>query len=356
MGPSSSGFDDRRSSATVALKMGVLLSNRWATARLASITAMIFVAVFLRGQHWKLRGSLLRAPLAVVTLRAVGALSVSAFIAAALAWCAGAGRVVAPRLGDRRVVYLGPGCGHVAYTMGFVAGMLDDREIRKTMVDTGASFGGVSSGAQTAVYAMASLRGILSVREWYEREMRNGYQLVGLHGTRVMGQEMAKGAERFYAICDEKCRGELSWMKNLVFSTTELVSFLRPRFLTALGSANSFRDAILATSYVPGLMGPQPWTSWEGCRCFDGFLGTLRVFFPENYLFVSFLPTLPHWYLRNANFLPVHRFDSTLESLPVKAWPWGDPHWADAAFERGMLDFKANEAELRGRLLAFLLG
>ena len=73
---------------------------------------------------------------------------------------AGSFYVTAPELGGRPVFFLGPGCGHVSYTMGFVGRLfLEDNETRAMMESAGAVFGGVSSGAITAAYANAVLFG-----------------------------------------------------------------------------------------------------------------------------------------------------------------------------------------------------
>ena len=84
--------------------------------------------------------------------------SVAPILAVLLAWKA-MDRVDAPRLSGRKVIYLGPGCGHVAYTMGFVGGLLEDAPIREAILSRRAVFGGASSGAFAAAFAMATLHG-----------------------------------------------------------------------------------------------------------------------------------------------------------------------------------------------------
>merc|ERR1719195_34192 len=111
----------------------------------------------------------------------------------------------------------------------------------------------------------------------------------------------------------------------------------------------------MATSFVPMLMGLKTWARLEnGRRVFDGYLGLWRIAFPDNYMYISFLPTIPQQVLRNKHFLCAYEHDSTQESLFVKSWPWGNPAWADQAFERGHSDFQHASFEVRERILAFL--
>lgn len=263
-------------------------------------------------------------------------------------------RVPAPKLGGRKVVFLGPGGGHAAYSVGFIDGLLDDAEIRAAMLERGAVFGGVSSGAHAAAAAMAALGGVLTLREWYTRMLRSGYETVGTHGTRIMGRELTQAGRSYFDTCSAELGGvSPPWLQHFPVSVTELPS-LRPRFFTSFSDAEQFGRAIRATSYVPGLMGNEPWDVVDGRRVFDGYAGALRIKFPDNYMYMSFLPTVPHAILRNKHFLDVSPFDTTEESLPVKSFPWGDTLWADKAFDRGRANAIDNQPELRRRLLEFL--
>jgi len=86
---------------------------------------------------------------------------------------------------------------------------------------------------------------------------------------------------------------------------------------------------------------------------FDGYLGTWSASFPPSYLFVSFLPTLPVGWLATHS-LHAHVYDSGNDGLVTKAWPWGDPVWADTTFARGATDAAAHLSEIRATILAFL--
>lgn len=263
-------------------------------------------------------------------------------------------RTSAPNMGGRKVIFLGPGGGHAAYSLGFVGGLLDDAEIRAAMVEKGAVFGGVSSGAHAAAAAMAALSGVLTVREWYTRMLRSGYEMVGAHSTRVMGEELAKAGRTYFDTCRAQLGGsDPPWLQRFPLSVTELPS-LSPRFFTSFSDSDQFGRAIRATSYVPGLMGKEPWDVVDGRRVFDGYAGSLRIKFPDNYMYVSFLPTVPHAILRNKYFLDVSPFDTTSESMLVKSFPWGDTKWADGAFDRGRANAIANQQVLRKRVLDFL--
>jgi hypothetical protein len=55
------------------------------------------------------------------------------------------GRTTAPHM-DTKVIFLGPGCGHLSYSMGFTKAILDDPVLHDKLVETKAVFGGVSSG------------------------------------------------------------------------------------------------------------------------------------------------------------------------------------------------------------------
>ena len=292
-------------------------------------------------------------------------------------------RVEAPGLGGRKVLFLGPGCGHVAYTMGFVGGLLDDAVLRAEIMERGAVFGGTSSGAAAAAYAMASLHGIGSMKYWYYTEMRRGFELVTNYSTLAMGDGLEDAAYRYIVKC-LKAGGHiddavgvahsaarqsalrtagpelLPWLQSLPMSVTELTT-LRPRFVTTFeDSSEEFALVALASSYVPGLMGTRPWIMLHGRRVFDGYASLWRTSWPDNYMFVSFLPTLPTRIL-GRHHLEAYKYDSTdngwlgmyLGVLP-KASPWVGPVKADAAFRRGVADATRHRLELRTSLLGFL--
>lgn len=267
--------------------------------------------------------------------------------------------VQAPVL-EKKVIFLGPGCGHVAYTMGFVGGLLEDPELRKAILRH-AVFGGVSSGALTASYAMAALHGVHDMRHWYVTEMRRGFEMVEKGGTLVMGAEIEKAGLRYHETIVEAFGEEpVPWLDAFVMSFTTLPS-LRPHFVSNLSTATpaQFAHATVASSYVPGVMGVKPWLRLGfGDRgdvpLFDGFLGTLRTIFPAGYLYVAFLPTIPSWLLSCADQLNAYEYDTSPGWLLSKAWPWGDPIWADQGFENGFADATANLLALRRQILAFL--
>ena len=310
------------------------------------------------------------------------AISVAALACAAAVWT-GSLRVKAPRLDGRKVIFLGPGCGHVAYTMGFVGGLLDDSVLRAEIVERGAIFGGTSSGAQAAMYAMASLHSVGSMEGWYRTEMRRGFELVTKSSTLAMGEALEDAAYR-YLVSSLQARGKLGdavvdvgqraarqsalrsvglqhlpWLDPVSISATELFT-LRPVFITRFEDWTDFARAALATSYVPGLMGLRPWITLRGHRVWDGYASLWRTAWPDNYLFVSFLPTLPSLLL-GRHHLAAYEYDSTdngwlgtyLGILP-KASPWIGPTKADDAFRRGVADATRHRLALRASLLAFL--
>ena len=102
-------------------------------------------------------------------------------------------------------------------------------------------------------------------------------------------------------------------------------------------------------------MGERLWLYVGAVRAFDGWMGMLRMEFPDDYLLVSFLSTLPMAVLRRATqALNAFVYDTSPGTLLVKAWPWGDTARADAAFQRGAADAAAALGRLRPRLLAWL--
>merc|ERR1711957_292746 len=128
----------------------------------------------------------------------------------------------------------------------------------------------------------------------------------------------------------------------------------KTKFCTAKDCAQS----LTASSFVPAVMGLRPWfyLSAIKTRVFDGYLGLWSVRFPDNYMYVSFLNTVPKAILGNKHYLRAYKYDSSDEYLPVKSYPWGDTEWADAAFERGRSDFVAGGSELEAEFLTFLEG
>jgi hypothetical protein len=302
-------------------------------------------------------------------------------------------RVTAPTLpNNKKVIYLGPGCGHIAYTMGFVGGLLKDAELKAMLLESGAVFGGTSSGAATAAYATAALHGCHSMDDWWFKEMRRGFEIVQNYSTMAMGTELRGGVLRYYRACSSCAAGgagddrvwglgeprgrlseaqlddmaaeaeliqqEVPWLATLPVSVTTAWPPLRPRFFTRFQTAGDFMRVLWATSYVPGVMGTRPVIRLpDGQAAFDGFLGLLRVRWPDSYLFVSFLPTIPSPLLQAKHELRAYDYDSTgggLLGLVSKSWPWGDPPWADAAFHRGDADATANMPELRAQIAKFL--
>merc|ERR1712232_793657 len=159
--------------------------------------------------------------------------------------------------------------------------------------------------------------------------------------TLVMGDKLHQAGYGYYQVCQETLGGRIPWLDYFVLNCTELPLF-RPLFSTVFQSADEFASAILATSYVPGFMGLRPWIFFNGHRLFDGYISALQAAFPTNYMYVSFLPTAPQWIFRARHVLQVHEMDTTTSSLFVKAWPWGDPIWADHSYDRGRSDAIAN--------------
>lgn len=258
-----------------------------------------------------------------------------------------------------KVIYLGPGCGHVAYTLGFIGALLDDQQLREVLRSRGAVFGGTSSGAFAALYATASLHDVHNMAWWYKHGMRPGYEAIERHGTtRVMGDKLESQSRHFYREVLASQQGTegtgdvIPWLQTLPVAMTE-VGTLRPRFHSTFRSEDELAQIITSSSYVPGLMGLAPWATVNGSQLpvFDGYIGTWTARWPDNYLFVSFLPTAP---VHAKHHLRAYEYDSTAEALLTKAWPWGDPQWADRAFSRGEADAVAHRTELRAALSAFL--
>jgi len=273
----------------------------------------------------------------------------------------------------RKVIFLGPGCGHVAYTMGFISSLLSDAELSAEIRTTGAVFGGVSSGAMSAAYAMAALNSMGTMEHWYYTEMRKGFELVQQRSTLAMGEGLEAAAHRYYDSCRKAAvhanstehnigsmniADEVPWLRHFPLSVTEAwPPLLRPRMLTDFRTSNEFVQSMLASSYVPGIMGLKPVIGLpDSTLAFDGFIGSLRIRWPDSYLYVSFLPTMPPALL-GKHHLRAFDYDSTgggLSGLLVKSFPWGDPDWADAAYHRGVRDADANLPELRAQIIEFL--
>lgn len=264
-------------------------------------------------------------------------------------------RVWAPSLNNRKVIFLGPGCGHVAYTLGFLDALLANADIRQAMVETGATFGGVSSGAQAAGFAMAALNGVLTMKEWYRYHLRKGFELLREHSPLAMGAEMEKAGENYYAICKQHLGTHPPWLDNFVVSFTGIFS-LQPIFYSKFESARDMAEAICGSSFVPFVMGPKAWIWLSSMRqrVFDGYLGLWSARFPDNYMYVSFLHTVPKTVLRNKYYLRAYEYDRTNENVLIKSYPWGNPEWADAAFERGHKDFVDAGTPLHNKILEFL--
>merc|ERR1719411_1547271 len=109
---------------------------------------------------------------------------------------------------------------------------------------------------------------------------------------------MERASYECYSIVEEKIGGVVPWLDNFVISFTVPGTFL-PSFQTKFGSAKEFARAVMATSFVPMLMGLKTWARLEnGRRVFDGYLGLWRIAFPDNYMYISFLPTIPQQVLR----------------------------------------------------------
>ena len=199
-------------------------------------------------------------------------------------------RVVAPPFDGRKVLFIGPGMGHVAFTLGFVGTLLADEELVDAIHAERAVFGGTSSGGMVASYAAAVLAGCGTVDDWY-RALRKGYETVANRSTLAMLQELDAAARAHHG----RCRVERpDWLREYLgpLSVTE-VGTLRPRFFTSFDGEDDFAAAMTASSYVPGLMGLRPWLRVRGAAAFDGYLSLWRTWLPQNYLYIGFLPTLP---------------------------------------------------------------
>jgi len=306
--------------------------------------------------------------------------------------------------------------------MGFVDSMINDEVVRAAIIDSGAVFGGTSSGALTAAYAMASLNGVGTMEEWYQTEMRKGFEAVQRHSTLVMGEELLHASRRFYARClnatllkagrqlagpgggeHENSDALVPWLQAFPVSLTELAT-LKPVFFHKFTSGETFATIMQASSFVPWVMGIKPWltvdyhtTSVEGgggsggCekprsgdneagkfnndainssnddshnrsspsyrKVVDGYVGMWSTSWPSTYMYVGFLPTYPVQLLGSASFLRAFDFDSSAGGVLgffSKSLPWGDPDWADAAFQRGQRDALAGRDKLRSEMCVFL--
>jgi len=236
--------------------------------------------------------------------------------------------------------------------MGFLGALLADDSVRTAILQHGAVFGGVSSGALAASYGLATLHGVHDMRHWYTHHMRRGYEAIGWRSTLAMGAELELAAQRYYNICANALGSPIPWLNHFPISVTEIPGF-RPRIVSRFEGYTDFSQTLLASSYVPGMMGLRPWLSFDGRHMIDGYIGSWQTHFPDSYLCVSFLPVLPASLLC-AHRLDAYEFDSADETFLSKAWPWGDPRWADEAFERGEADGASHLPELRAKLLAFL--
>jgi len=276
-------------------------------------------------------------------------------------------RVPAPSLDGQKVIFLGPGGGHVAYTMGFIGTLLRDQRLRTEILKSGAVFGGTSSGAVTAAYATAVLNGVGTMRSWWSDDVRRGFEIALNQSTLGMGAELSAGVHRYYETCQNATTltantmapATIPWLQRFPVSVTEAwPPLMRPRFFTEFKTSDEFCKVLTATSYVPGLMGLQPILPLsDGSPSFDGFIGSWRVVWPDNYLFVSFLPTIPNGLL-GKHHLPAYEYDSLgggVVALFLKAWPWADPPWFDQAFQRGETDARTNLQELREQICNFLM-
>jgi hypothetical protein len=303
----------------------------------------------------------------------------------------------------------------MAYSMGFIGGLLDDDALKAAIVSSGAVFGGVSSGAGAAAYAMAALNGVGTMEHWYFTEMRKGFEIVQNRSTLAMGEGLETAAHRYYTGClkvlhnraDEgnaSSEDSIPWLRHLPMAATSAwPPTLRPRFVTEFATAEAFVQGMVASSYVPGVMGlvphmgARPWVNLPDGRpgaltpslahsfptrlahsfpthsfatrsltppplthaftpAFDGYLGSWRVRWPDSYMYVSFLPTIPRCLL-GKHVLQAFDYDSTgggLLGLAVKSFPWGDAEWADDAYRRGVRDAEVNLPVLRAQITEFL--
>ena len=85
--------------------------------------------------------------------------------------------------------------------MGFIGALIDDDAVRAAIVRRGACFGGVSSGCLAAMYAMAITYGggRFTMREFYARIMRKGYEAIERGTTLTMKHSLEWGAREYYA-------------------------------------------------------------------------------------------------------------------------------------------------------------
>lgn len=57
---------------------------------------------------------------------------------------------------------------------------------------------------------------------------------------------------------------------------TTTVAGLQTRWTSDFRSVADYTEALLASMYIPGVIGPRPWTTLRGERCFDGAIGLRR--------------------------------------------------------------------------------
>lgn len=274
--------------------------------------------------------------------------------------------------GKRKVIFLGPSCGHVSYTMGFTAGVLEDSALLEEMRAADAVFGGASSGALAAMYANAELHGVGNVTFWHRRDMLELGLNVDRYSPSVLGHEVEKVGRAYYQTCaravngtgdvpytgsllDTGAAGTIPWLSAFPMLATE-AGTLRPHFTSShQDGEDEFVSALVASCFIPVVFGFWPWVLVRGQRLFDGYIGMWLAFFPSSYLFVSFLRTMPPELLRAANKLPVDSlFDTSAGGFVTKSWPWGDTAWNVERFERGRADVQANRDAIRARIIAFL--
>lgn len=271
--------------------------------------------------------------------------------------------------GKRKVVFLGPSCGHISYTMGFVAGMLEDAALVDSMRAADAVFGGVSSGALAAMYANAEMHGVGNITFWHRRDMLQLGLNVDRYSPLVLGQEVEKVARAYYTTCMEAINGtgdvpytgpsletttSIPWLSAFPIVATQ-AGTLRPHFLSSYDGEEQYVSSLVASCFVPVIFGLWPWVIAQGRRVFDGYIGMWLASFPSSYLFLSFLRTMPPDLLNAPNKLPVDaQFDTSEGGIFTKSWPFGDTEWNIERFETGKADVRANRGTIRAMILDFL--
>mmetsp|Transcript_25577 Transcript_25577/g.33298 ORF Transcript_25577/g.33298 Transcript_25577/m.33298 type:complete len:389 (+) Transcript_25577:117-1283(+) len=356
-------------------------------------------------------------------------------------------RIIAESTNNGKVFFLGPGCGHISYTMGFVAGLLNDDIIRNEIIRTNAKFGGVSSGGLTAAFATAVLNNVLTMDEWYHTQIRPGISAIKRKSVFGISDIVSSTVDIFYDICynathnkndqvihhnnkenkdkeekddkDKIIKGneinekkmenndqsitstttnivqktirtttskttttttttttssstsgintntetdissyEIPWLQDLPIAVS-LYPELKPVLYMKFPNKSEFVSKFLATSYVPLMMGYKPFLflSDNYTMVVDGFPGSLQIIWPNNYMFISFLPMQPSIML-GKHHLPQYSYDSTpglgIIGFLRKFWPWGDLLWHDDCYYRGKADVSNNIEMYRQKILFFL--